>query len=247
VPNTAHIPRFTLYDLWSRTYTVHLQLLIFRPQYSAERICADIGDIPQINARYNANLVPYIAHTLQFKLCERVVPRYTMQIQFRIIRLQFSTERICAAIGEMPTFRCALQCKLGAKYSANPPVYAIWTVVPNIYKAVTSPHIQSSIFNWMYLRCYWRYLDNSMSVILQSWCHIQPTSSSIRYVNCGPDHIQWNDSSAYSGFNMQVKVSALIFEIYRQFNERYTANLVSHTAHIVQFTMCELWSRTYTM
>jgi hypothetical protein len=34
-------------------------------------------------------------------------------------------------------------------------------------------------------------------------------------------------------------------EIPRQFNARYTANLVPNTTHIVQFTLCELWSRTY--
>jgi hypothetical protein len=163
-------------------------------------------------------MVPNTAHILQLSLCELWFRTYTMHLQLRIFRLQYSSERICEAIGNISTILCALQCKLGAKYSANPPAYAIWTVVPDIYKAVTSPHIQSSIFNWMYLRWYWRYLDNSMSVILQSWCHIQPTSSSISYVNCGPDHIQWNDSSAYSGFNMQVKVSALIFEVSRQFN-----------------------------
>jgi hypothetical protein len=31
----------------------------------------------------------------------------------------------------------------------------------------------------------------------------------------------------------------------RQFNERYTANLVANSAHIPHFMQCELWSRTY--
>jgi hypothetical protein len=31
-----------------------------------------------------------------------------------------------------------------------------------------------------------------------------------------------------------------------QFNARYTANLVPNTAHIRQFTLCDLWCRTYT-
>jgi hypothetical protein len=45
VPNTAHIIQFTQCVLWPRTYTTYLQPLIFRPQYSTERIGAAIGDI----------------------------------------------------------------------------------------------------------------------------------------------------------------------------------------------------------
>jgi hypothetical protein len=85
-----------------------------------------------------------------------------------------------------------------------------------------------------------------MRVILHSWCQIQSTSSSLRFVNCGPGHIQCIYSSAYSDFNIRLNVSALLLYISRQFNARYTANLVPNTEHIVQFTLCELWSRTYT-
>jgi hypothetical protein len=116
-----------------------------------------------------------------------VVPRYTMQLQFRICRLQYSTERYSAAIGDMSGNLCALHCKLCAKYRAHPPDYAIWMVVPPIYCVITAPHNQASIFNWTYLRRYWRYLDNSMRVTLPTWCQIQPTSSNLRYVNCGPE------------------------------------------------------------
>jgi hypothetical protein len=119
-------------------------------------------------------------------------------------------------------------------------------MVPDIYNEMTTPHIQSSIFNWTYLRCYWRYVDNSVSVILQSWCQIQRTSSSFRYMNCGPGHIQCIYSSAYSDFNVHLNVSALLLEISRQFNARYTANLVPNTAHIQQLSLCEQWSRTHT-
>jgi hypothetical protein len=154
MPNTAHILQFTLYDLWFRPYTRYLQLLIVRPQYS--------------------------------------------------------TERICAAIGDIPTLRCALYCKLSAKCSAHPPVYAMWTVVPAIYKVLIAPHIHTSIFIWTYLHCYCTYHDNSMRVILQTWCQMQRTSSSLRYVNCGPGYIQSINSSAYLGFNIQLQVSSLL-------------------------------------
>jgi hypothetical protein len=86
----------------------------------------------------------------------------------------------------------------------------------------------------------------SMSVILLTWCQIQPTSSGISFVNCGPGHIHCIYSTAYSAFNIHLNVSALLLEIPRQFNARYTAFLVPNTAHILQFTLCDLWSRPNT-
>jgi hypothetical protein len=85
----------------------------------------------------------------------------------------------------------------------------------------------------------------SMRVILLTWYQIQPTSPDLCYVYCGPGHIQCIYSSIYSDFNIHLNVSALLLEISRQFNARYTANLVPNTAHILRFTLCELWSWTY--
>jgi hypothetical protein len=121
------------------------------------------------------------------------------------------------------------------------------TVVPVMYIAITAPYIQTSIFIWTYLRWYWRYLDNSLPVRLQSLSQIQRTSPSLRYVNCGPGHIQNIYSTAYSGFYIQLNVSALLLEMPRQFNVRYTANLVPNIARILQYKLCGLWYRTYTM
>jgi hypothetical protein len=140
-----------------------------------------------------------------------------------------------------------LHCKLCAKYSAQPPDFAMCTVVPAIYSVITAQHIQDSIYTWTYLRRYWTYNDISMCVILRTWCQIQRTSSSLRYLNCGPGHIQCKYSSAYSGFHIQLRVSALILEMCQQFSEPYTANLVPNTAHNLQFTQCGLWSRPYTL
>jgi hypothetical protein len=152
-----------------------------------------------------------------------------------------------AAIGDMSRILCALYCKLCAKYSAHPPDYAIWIVVPAIYNVITAPYIQASIFNWTCLRFYCRYIDNSMCAILRSWCQIQRISSTLRYLKCGPGHIHCKYSYAYSGLNMQLNVPALILEISRQCNARYTANMVKNTAHIHQITLSGLWSRPYTM
>jgi hypothetical protein len=170
-----------------------------------------------------------------------------MNLQLHIFRLQYSTKRICSAIGDMSSIQCALYCIYCAKYSAYPPVCAIWTVVSDIYNGNTVPHIQASVFNWTYLRFYWRYADISMRAILQAWIQIQRSCYSLYYVDGGPGHIQCSYSSAYSGLNIQLNVSVLPLEISRPFNARYTANLVPNTAHIFQFALCELWSRRYTM
>jgi hypothetical protein len=76
---------------------------------------------------------------------------------------------------------------------------------------------------------------------------IQRVTSSLRNVNSGPGHIHCKYNSAYSGINIQLNVSALILEICRQFNAPYNAIFVPNTAHILQITLCGLWSRTYTM
>jgi hypothetical protein len=146
--------------------------------------------IEHVDARYTANWVTNTAHVLRFTLCVLWSLTYTMYLQLRIFTPEYSTERICAAIGDNRTFRWALHCIFGVKYSAYRPVYAVWTVVPYIYKVFTAPHFHASIFNWTYVRCNWRFSDTSMRVILQIWCQIQRTSSSLRCVNCGPGHIQ---------------------------------------------------------
>jgi hypothetical protein len=94
-----------------------------------------------LHALYTANFVPNTEPNLRFALCELWSRTYTMHLQLRIFRLQCSSERICAAIGNISTIQCSLYCKLGAKYSAHPPVYAMSTVVPAICKVLTAPHI----------------------------------------------------------------------------------------------------------
>jgi hypothetical protein len=119
-----------------------------------------------LHAYYTANFVPNTEPILRFALCELWSRTYTMHLQLRIFRLQCSSERICADIGDISAIQRALYCKLIAKYSAHPPVYAMWTMVPAIYNAITVPHNQSSIFNWTHLCCHWRCLGNSTRVIM---------------------------------------------------------------------------------
>jgi hypothetical protein len=190
--------------------------------------------------------VPNTAHILQFTLCDLWSRPCTKDFQHRIFRLQYSAVGICAAIVHITTIQCALYCNLSAKYSAHHPVFAMCTVVPDIYNVFTAPHIHATIFTWTYLRCNWRYSVTSTRVVLQIWCQIQRTSSSLRCENCGPGHIQCNYSSAYSGFNIRLNLSALLLDISGHVDARYTANLVPNAAHILRFTLCELCSRLYT-
>jgi hypothetical protein len=190
--------------------------------------------------------VPNTAHILQFTLCELWFRPYIRYIQLRIFRLQYSSVGICSAIVDITWILCALYRKLSAKYSAHPPVYAMWPAVPAIYRILIAPHIQTSIFIWTYLGCYWRYLDNSTRVCLHTMRQIQSISSRFRCVNCRPGHIQGICSSAYLAFNILLNLPLLLLEICRYMDARYTANVEPNTAHMLPFTLCELWSRLYT-
>jgi hypothetical protein len=172
VPNKPHIPQIMLSGLWSRTYTMQIQFRIFWLQHSMNVSALILETYRQLSVRYTANSEPNTAYIIQFTECVLWSRKYSMDLQLLIFRQLYSSERICAAIGHIPTFRCALYWKFGVKYRAHRLVYAAWTVVPYIYNVITAPLIQASIFNWTYLRCYWRYADIWKRVILQIWCHI---------------------------------------------------------------------------
>jgi hypothetical protein len=112
VPNTARILRSALSELWSRTYTMYLQLRIFRLQYSTERICAAIVDITIIQCALYCKLRANTAHILQFTLCELWSRPYTRYLHFRIFRLQYSNEGSSPAIGDISTIQARYTAKL---------------------------------------------------------------------------------------------------------------------------------------
>jgi hypothetical protein len=143
VLNTAHNRQFTQCVLWSRTDTKHLQLRIFRHQYSTKRSTATIEDMSTIHRVIYYKLDANTACNFQFTQCELWSRTYKMNLQLLKFGLHYSTERMCAAIGDISTIQCALYCKHGAKYSAHPPVYAIWTMVRATNSVITAPHIQA--------------------------------------------------------------------------------------------------------
>jgi hypothetical protein len=103
--------------------------------------------------------------------------------------------------------------------------------------------IQSSIFNWSYLRCYcWR-IDKSMRVTLHTCCETQGTAAVLCYVKSGPGKIQYIYKSCYSVCNIQLTVSPSILLICRQWNARYTPHMLPSTGHKIRFGLCQLWSR----
>jgi hypothetical protein len=124
---------------------------IYSSAYSDLNIQLNVGPMlleisRQFNARYTANFEPNTAQILRFTLCELWSQAYTMHLQLRIFRLHYSSQGRSPAIGGISSILCALYCKLGAKCSAHPSVYSMWTVVPGIYNAFTAPHIQTSLF-----------------------------------------------------------------------------------------------------
>jgi hypothetical protein len=160
------------FAMW--TVVPHVYNVFTAPQYSILNIRLNVSALLLEICRYlhacdTANFVPNTEPNLRFALCEMWSRTYTMHLQLRMFSLQYSTEPICATIGDNRTCRCALYCLLGAKYSPHPPVYAMRTMVPDIYNAFTAPYIQTSIFISPYLPCYCTYHDNSMRVILQTY------------------------------------------------------------------------------
>jgi hypothetical protein len=106
----------------------HIQC-IYSSAYSGLNIRSNVSallfEIIDYDARYTANLVPNTAHIIRITLCDLWYRTYTMYLQLRIFRPQYSAERICAAIGDITTIQCVLCCKLCAKCSAHPPAFSM--------------------------------------------------------------------------------------------------------------------------
>jgi hypothetical protein len=83
-----------------------------------------------------------------------------------------------------------------------------------------------------------------MRVILHICCHTQGTITGLRYVNCSPRQIQYNYSSSYAGFNIQLNVTPRRLAVYRLIDACYTPHLLPSTGHNIRFTLCHLWSRS---
>jgi hypothetical protein len=90
-----------------------------------------------------------------------------------------------------------------------------------------------------------------MRVILNICCQIERPTAGFCYVNSGPFQILCNSSIPYLGLSIQLNVSPIPLEICRPLDESCTPLdesctplLLPNTAHVILFTLCQLWSRS---
>jgi hypothetical protein len=176
----------------------------------------------QIDPCYTSHLLPNTGHNIQFTLCQLWSRSNPIWVHMLMLSLQYSIERISAAIGRLSTIRCALYSTFVAKYRAQYPGYAITCLVPVKSNSITFIGVQASIFNWTYLHCNWFFIDKSMRVILHISCHTQGTITGLRYVNSSHRQIQYNYSSSYAGFYIQLNVSPRRLAVYPLIDACYT-------------------------
>jgi hypothetical protein len=75
----------------------------------------------------------------------------------------------------------------------------------------TVVRVQVYVINIIYLRLYLRYLDNSMCVIIPSWCLIHRISLGLVYINTRLCHIIWFYRCSYTCIRIQLIVSPSLF------------------------------------
>jgi hypothetical protein len=86
------------------------------------------------------------------------------------------------------------------------------------------------------------FLDNSMCVIIPSWCRIHCTSLGLVHINTGPRHGIWFYCCRYTGICNQHNVSPSQFDISRQFDVGYNPLLMPYTLHVTRISLYKHWS-----
>jgi hypothetical protein len=218
--------------------------MIFRLQYSIERISVDIGDMSTIQCALYSTFVPkytaqYLVHAMP-----SLVPFKSNVITFLDIQASifFWTDirrywwNVDNSMRAILHICCQIQGTIsGLRYVKSGPVKS------NI---MTFLAIQSSIFNWTYLRCYCWCIDKSVRVILHTCCEIQGIAAILCYVISGPGKMQYNYNSSSSGYNIPLNVNPKMMAILQQFKERYTPHSLSNTEHNIRFTLYQIWSQS---
>ena len=129
LPSTEHDIQFALCHVWSRSNPAYLYFCIFRIQYSIELFSAAIGDISEFRRALCSMLSNTWRADILFVLRQPSALTNPAYLQFWIFGLQYSIERISAAIGDMSTILRALY----SPYTANDvlwhPVCAMSTLV----------------------------------------------------------------------------------------------------------------------
>jgi hypothetical protein len=122
---------------------------------------------------------------------------------------------------------------LGLVYMKTRPFHVIWFY----HCSYTGIRIQLNISPSLFA-----YLDNSMCVIIPSWCRKHRTSPRLVYIYTGPCHAICSYCCSYTGIRIQHNVSQSLFDISRQFDVPYNPQLVTHTPHVTRLSLYENWT-----
>jgi hypothetical protein len=85
-------------------------------------------------------------------------------------------------------------------------------------------------------------LDNSVCIIIPSWCRKHRTSPRLVYIYTGPCHAICSFCSSHTGISIQFTVSPSLFHISRQFDVRYNPLIVPYTPHFTRFSPHNHWT-----
>jgi hypothetical protein len=132
----------------------------------------------QFCVRYTLCLLPNAAAIGRFVLFQLRSHSNPRELQFCIYRLEYSLERISAAVIYMWKIRCALHSIIAAKYSARQPICAMSTLFPVKSSVFAVLHIQASIFKSMFL---FSVSVVRMSTIWCAFCHVPRSARSIAW------------------------------------------------------------------
>ena len=137
----------------------------------------------QFDARYIPNMLPNTGYNIRFVLPELSSVSISAYLQFCWFCLNCSNQRICIPNEDMTSIRRASYSTFATQSCIYESVCAMSPLVPVKSKEVTVPHIQASIFNWIYLCYYWWFDYNLMRIILHICLQILGTASGLRYLN----------------------------------------------------------------
>jgi hypothetical protein len=99
-------------------------------------------------AWYTPHLLSNTGHNIRFTLCQQWCQLDPIHLHFLILSHQYSNERTSPAISGSSTIHCVLYSILAAKYSLNPPDFAVSKLMPVKSNIIVVLAIHATIFNW---------------------------------------------------------------------------------------------------
>jgi hypothetical protein len=87
-------------------------------------------------------------------------------------------------------------------------------------------------------------IENSMCIIIPSWCRIHRISLGIVYITTRPRHITRFYHCSYTGINILHNVSQSLFDISRQLDVCYNPLLVQYTQRVTRISLYKHWTQS---